>query len=88
MAEEKKKLTKEEREMVNLKAENDILLKRCELAENRVKSLLEFAKATHDTNADLLNQIDGAVKSNRKLHNIGGQNLGQFIQALENEKRN
>ena len=85
---EKVAVTKDQKELEKLKAENDILMKRCQLAEQRVNSLLEFAKASYETNADLLNQIDGALKSNRKLHNIGGQNLGQFIKALEAEKKN
>jgi len=85
---EKKELTREEKKIQDLTAENDMLLKRCELAEQRVTSLVNFAKATHETNEDLLSQIDGATKSNRKLHNLGGQNLNQLLQVLEQEKKN
>lgn len=79
--------TKEQKELQSLKDENKILTDRLQVAEGRVKSLVEFAKATFETNADLLAQIDGAVKSNRKLHNIGGQNLQQFLQVLDQENK-
>jgi|LGVF01.2.fsa_nt_gb ABC-type taurine transport system substrate-binding protein len=80
------KLTKEQKELNELKVEHDIVLKRCEIAEKRVESLVAFSKATLETNADFLKQMDGALKSTNKLHNMAAQNLGQLIKVLEQEK--
>ena len=80
-----KVLTKEQKKIKQLEADLKVEKQKRVVAENRVKSLIEFAKAAYDTNEDLLNQIDGASKSNRKLHNIGKQNLMQFMQVLEQQ---
>jgi len=82
-----KVLTKEQKELKSTKEQLVNIEKRLEVAEKRVTSLVEFCKATLETNADLLAQVDGAIKSNRKLHSMGAQNLGQLIQVLDQEKR-
>ena len=84
---ETKALTKEQKELKDLKVDYGIIEKRCEIAEKRVGDLVNFSKATLETNADFLKQLDGSLKSTNKLHNMAAQNLGQLIKVLEQEKK-
>ena len=60
---------------------------RIEVAEKQRDALGQICQNTIDAEKDLLDQLNGAIKSGGKLHNLNAQNYARVVKAINEQKK-